>query len=206
MSRGGERAALRVAESRESGFTPGTRSVEETMAKVCVPLLILAACSGSTTSGGSSSLSGAGAFTPNFQIATFTDGGDFPNTAGVNIASVNSSPTCAVILDGGPVGVIGIAVGIGISADGGPLQIADYTFVDPNGPVASGNSAYLSLAMFDDAGSNGIASSSSGTLHLTGIGSSLAGNFSAVLYNLADGGVFGTLSGTFDAPVCFTPE
>jgi hypothetical protein len=84
--------------------------------------------------------------------------------------------------------------------------MGDYTFVDPNGPPVSGNSAYLNLAMFDDAGFNGIASSSSGTLSLTGIGSSLAGNFSAVLYNLADGGVFGTLSGTCDAPVCFTPH
>ena len=111
------------------------------MVKACIiSLLILAACSGSTSSGGSSTLSGAGAFTPNYQMATFTDGGSFPNTAGVviaNVADINSAPTCAAILDGGSE-VIGIGVGIGISADGGPLQVGDYTFVNPDGPAASG--------------------------------------------------------------------
>jgi hypothetical protein len=76
---------------------------------------------------------------------------DQAHTAGVVNGNINTAPTCADILNGGSTAV-GIAVGIGILADGGPLQVGGYASVDRNGPVALGNSACLNLAMVDDAG------------------------------------------------------
>jgi hypothetical protein len=166
-------------------------------------LLVLAACSSGT--GGGATLSGAGSFTPNAQISAVQDGGTPPNLLLIAIAD-SDQLTCASIEDGGiPNGqLVGISVFL---ADGGPVQTGPYAMVDPNAtgalPNAGGYATLTRVVVDADAGLTTIANSSSGTLNLTTVETSYAGNFSAVLYNAVDGGAFGTLTGTFDtSPLC----
>jgi hypothetical protein len=80
--------------------------------------------------------------------------------------------------------------------------VGTYDVTDSNTVVPMGSLAYLSLLLLTDGGVTPLAYAASGTVTLTGVGSNWAGHFDSQLINPSDGGAFGALSGTFDAPVC----
>jgi len=160
--------------------------------------VVATACSGSS----SSSLSGAGAFTPNSEIAGFPgsldDGGIDSSTIAIGIVHIDQGPQSCGTAPGGET-LTGRLVAIGVSTgDGTTLQTGQYPIVSLLAPKPTTVSAVLALGDF-----NGDLSevAESGSVTLTEVGATFAGSFTATLVEL-DGGAFGVLSGTFSAPTC----
>jgi hypothetical protein len=157
--------------------------------------LVLAACG---TSG--ASLTGQGAFTPNTQYAGFPlnlpDGGLSKDLVVIGIAEIDQGPqSCDELLDAGS-SLTGHALTLALANLDAGLTTGTYT-ITPNLMSMTGPVASLSLAV-TDAGLTQIGVS--GTVTLTQVGSTYAGNFTSTVAD-NDGGT-GTLTGSFSAPLC----
>jgi hypothetical protein len=164
-------------------------------------IVALLAALGCTNSG--STLSGAGAFTPNTEIggyASLDDGGPDPSIIAVEISRVDQgTQTCAEIVDGGGRLLTGQFLVIATeTGDGTPIRAGQYPIV----ATLLGNGSAAAVLTLGDTDAGTTAAATSGSVTLTEVGATLAGSFTSTLALLSDGGAFGLLSGTFSAQNC----
>jgi hypothetical protein len=147
-----------------------------------------------------SSLSGAGAFTPNTEVGGYLrasdDGGVDPSSIVISLSRLDQGAlgcSASGASVSGPMLIISVA-----TSDGSPVRDISYPLVAPwwaNDAGGFGASVSLGVSGVFSAGST------SGTLTFDKIEPKFEGSFNATL-NLVDGGTFGVLSGTFIATNC----
>jgi hypothetical protein len=156
-------------------------------------LLALLACDTHGTNG-------ALPFTPNTELATIgplPDGGVDPRFVVIAIAAINEGALdCAAWADGGT--RTGQALGITLGRlDGTPFDAGSYPIVSNVTDLDGGIGA--DLALVDDTG-NVIAVGTGGSVTLTSVGSTYAGNYNVEAALTAGGST--TYEGDFSATLC----
>jgi hypothetical protein len=160
--------------------------------KWLVILLVLTAC-GSTSSTGTD---GGLPFTPNTELAQ-EQGSTLVLIA---VAKVDQGPLTCADLDGGsnsPLSGPLLSIGVG-QFDGAPLGTGSYQVYLDIFTVDAGSGASVALGDFNG---NFTAGAISGTLNLTSVGSTFAGNFSCEMFDPASQAAW-TMSASFSAPLC----
>jgi hypothetical protein len=155
-------------------------------------LVALTAC-GSSSSGGLP-------FTPNTELASygpFPDGGVDPRFVVVAIAKIDQGPLdCAALSEGAS--RTGQALGIVVGRlDGSPFATGAYPIVRDVSTLDAGIGADLTLI---DSSGNTLGVGVSGTVNLTSVGSTYAGNYNAEVLLVAGGNT--AYEGNFSAPLC----
>jgi hypothetical protein len=178
---------------------PTVFSAEETDMRKLIVLLALSACG----SGGETP------FTPNTELAwqnqALPDGGSDRSSVLINIWEIDQGPqACRTLPDAGGSDnqrLTGPGLDIFVARlDGTPLAVGAYPIV-PNFLAFDGGSvADLFMSTITSSAITDPKSGVSGTVNLTAVGSTFAGNYMA---ETIDGvGAHGMISGSFSAPLC----
>jgi hypothetical protein len=158
------------------------------------------------------SIVGPGGFTPNTELAQFVP---LAGDGGINLSHVNvliayldkGTLACEQFpnASNGGVASSGRALAMVIAnLDGTPLGPGTYAFVATDRPLAPDAGNQVASVLLTDSAEGALGTGVSGSLILAAVSPTLTGTFTSNLVT-GDGGVWGTLSGGFDAGICTTP-